>query len=692
MTKAPDMLAAALAYTEQGFAVFPVKDKKPLTRNGFKDASKDWDVVTAFWHSHPGADVAIATGAVSGIVVLDADSAEGEAHLLELCGGSVPATRIHTTGRGRHYLFRHPGGGIPSRVSLRENLDVRADGGYIVAPPSLHKGTGGRYRVVDPEVPIADLPSTLAVALLEKRDKRGPAPTFALEDEDKVPEGGRNAYLTRAAGKLRGAGGLGIGALRHLLHYYNATLCDPPLPDKEVDHIADSAAKWARGNTVVEELNKVYAIIQAGDRVRVLQERPDGNFGLLAVNEFKVLLGNHMTADEGGRRRPVADVWLASPHRRQYTGIVFEPGKASAPGEYNLFKGWAVVPRPGDCSLFLRHLKENICTGNAEHYSWVLGWFAHIVQKPAEKPGTALVLRGKQGTGKSITGAIVGHLLGRHYTSVATSERVIGRFNSHLAHCLLLQGDEAFWAGDKAGEGALKDLVTSSRQFIERKGIDAVELPNFVRLLITSNARWVVPAGPEERRFGVLDVAEDSMQDRRFFGALMRQMESGGYEALLHHLLAYDLSKVDVGRIPKTAALSEQKISSLPSELKWLLDLLMNGALPGDVEGTGSVSCATLHQNYTQHAQRIGFSRRSSETELGQLLRKFVPACKRRRVSFQQEAGGTKRIPIYSLPSLRECRQTFSEVVGQGFDWPDENEEWLASENNEWLASENDEF
>ncbi len=83
----------------------------------------------------------------------------------------------------------------------------------------------------------------------------------------------------------------------------------------------------------------------------------------------------------------------------------------------------------------------------------------------------------------------------------------------------------------------LKDLITSGVQWIERKGIDAVEVPNYVRVFVTSNSDWVVPAGLEERRFCVIDVAESHMQDKAYFSAIMDQMNNGGYEALLQHLI-----------------------------------------------------------------------------------------------------------------------------------------------------------
>ena len=115
---------------------------------------------------------------------------------------------------------------------------------------------------------------------------------------------------------------------------------------------------------------------------------------------------------------------------------------------------------------------------------------------------------------------IIGSLLGEHYVAVSDPRYVTGRFNSHLVSALLLHADEGFWAGDHAAEGKIKDLVTGDFHFVEFKGKEPIKIRNYVRLLVTGNPDWLVPAGMEERRFAVFDVAEDHMQDHRYFAAI----------------------------------------------------------------------------------------------------------------------------------------------------------------------------
>ena len=272
---------------------------------------------------------------------------------------------------------------------------------------------------------------------------------------------------------------------------------------------------------------------------------------------------------------------MASPHRRKYQDIGFFPGY-SRPDFYNLWRGFAVEPRKGDCSKFLAHLRDNICSGDAGLYAWVIAWLADIFQRPANKCGTSLALRGKQGVGKTKLGEVMGSLLGVHYKLVADPRYVTGRFNSHMISLLMLHADEGFWAGDKKAEGKLKDLVTGNKHPIEFKGKEAFWINNYVRLLVTGNQDWQVPAGFEERRFAVLDVGDAHQQDHAYFAAIDAEMNAGGREALLHHLLfEVDCSAVNLRQIPHTMALVEQKLEAASPEHGWWLDVLRRGVLPG---------------------------------------------------------------------------------------------------------------
>ena len=455
-------------------------------------------------------------------------------------------------------------------------------------------------------------------------------------------------------------------------HRISAHVRDQSRPEEYARKQATNARKTI-AEPAIEELNRSYALILVGDKAAVLKEgaSPEERheFRLLSIGAFNQWLANRI-AMVNGKPAPLARYWLNHSRRRQYEGLVFAPGREIT-AHYNLWRGFAVEPRPGDCSKFLAHVQDNACRGNRTLFNWVVAWFADIMQHPAAKCGTSLVLRGKMGTGKTKIGDVIGSLLGDHYVLVADPRYITGRFNSHLVSCLLLHADEGFWAGDKSAEGKLKDLITGDTHHIEFKGKEPIRVRNFVRLFVTGNPDWLVPAGLEERRFAVIEMGEARMQDHDYFAAIDVEMSNGGREALLHYLLNFDTSSVNLRQIPRTTALWEQKLASLTPEQGWWLDVLRAGRLPGFSAAPGRVSVGTMFEDYVQHAQKSGARRRSIETQLGIFLRKMVPGV---RKTFE----GTAKIATYTFPPLKECRAEFEKAVQAAGDWGDGPEEWVA--------------
>ena len=430
-------------------------------------------------------------------------------------------------------------------------------------------------------------------------------------------------------------------------------------------------------NRHVAELNKMYALVMVGDKAAVMRETATEGIRFWAVTSFSQWLANRslkFQTTEGVKNIPLAQYWLRHPQRRQYEGIVFDPTRLVVPGHYNLWRGFTVEPIAGDCTKFLAHLKDNVARGDEYLFRWVIGFFAHIMQHPDKKEGTALALRGLQGVGKTKVGEIIGALLGPHYALVADPRYVTGRFNSHMVSLLLLHCDEAFWAGDHTAEGKVKDLTTGHSHFIELKGKEPVRVNNLLRLFVTGNPQWIVPAGFGERRFAVLDVGEDHKEDHAYFAAIDKEMDNGGREALLHYLLNFHLSTVNLRVIPKTAALLDQKIASLTVNQNWWLDVLQRGELPELILWSDAFhcSCYLLHENYIKRTNQTGRERKSTETTLGMFLAKMVPGLKRIRPTV---AKG-KSAYVYEFPSLAICREHFVKMVQSTITWDEPAAEW----------------
>ncbi|MHB1255100.1 MAG: bifunctional DNA primase/polymerase [Dethiobacteraceae bacterium] len=260
---------AALAYASRfGWAVLPlhsIRDgactcgksdcpspaKHPLIRNGVKDASRDPAVIAAWWKRWPFANVGIATGEASGFFVLDVDGQTGEESLadLEEKNGKLPATVEAITGSGgRHILFKCPSDtGVGNKVALAPGLDIRGDGGYIVAAPSLH--VSGRVYTWElssrpGEAEMAAAPAWL-LDMIKPVGDTGQAGKSSNEWQRLATtpalEGERNGRLAVIAGHLLRRYVDPHLALE-LLKTFNAQKCSPPLQEDEVLRIAESVA------------------------------------------------------------------------------------------------------------------------------------------------------------------------------------------------------------------------------------------------------------------------------------------------------------------------------------------------------------------------------------------------------------------------------------------------------------------
>jgi hypothetical protein len=437
---------------------------------------------------------------------------------------------------------------------------------------------------------------------------------------------------------------------------------------------SDAGPPADRKAEIIEALNQEYALVMVGGGVAVLREGTDAEgrfeYRLMSTDAFREKL---RPQKEFLNEKPVghATIWLNDARRREYDGIVFAPG-LETPKYYNLWREPEIEPNAtASCARFLDHVFHNVCRGEDALFAWVMGWFASIFQFPRAKTGNALVLRGAQGAGKTIVGQIVGRLLGRHYTLAGDPRFVTGRFNAHLANCLLLQLDEATWGGDHVATGKLKDLITGDTQMIEFKGKEPITVKNYVRLMISSNNDWVVPAGLEERRFATLDIGEEQMQNASYFRAIMKEQATGGDGALLHYLRNFDLSEIDLSQIPRTAALFEQKNASLTPEMSWWLDVLHAGQLPGDKHGTGTAPVVTVYDAYLEHARNRGVTRRGNDTALGIFLHRYVPDLTRARLTL--DSG--RRTYCYEFPKLSVCRRAFDLAARTASAW-DPLEEW----------------
>jgi len=417
---------------------------------------------------------------------------------------------------------------------------------------------------------------------------------------------------------------------------------------------------------VIDELNEKHFVTRVGGKTIVANEDYDPAMERKMLtysspSDLKNFYSNRFIEFEN-RRVQLGKYWFNHPDRRQYNGISFMPGESSPyQGNFNLWGGFNVDQIPSNSenpddieafSWFLDHIHQNIANCDYQTTAYVIGWMADLVQYPRKRLGVSLVLRSDaQGTGKGLFAKIFGHLFGNHYLHITNTRHMTGHFNAHLINCVLLFADEAFWAGDKQSEGTLKTLITDEFRVIEIKGKDAFQVRNFTRLLIASNKSWVVPTELLDRRFVILNVNQQRARDTEYFGKMMKQMESGGYEALLWFLLNL---KIDIDLrncMPETDAMKDSKVYGMTPVQTFWYEILVEGEFESEHGWEEPHKKRNLYQSFKEQ------SKKNEHTSREVFMKEL-----KRIVDFEETRINRERSLIFA--PLEECRDDFEKRFG----------------------------
>lgn len=383
------------------------------------------------------------------------------------------------------------------------------------------------------------------------------------------------------------------------------------------DPLAPDAVAGNKFDELVARMNEEYAIVSVAGKIKILREKEAEHdtmmhYDLMDKDSFGLLLNNERIGILGANGKPkmvsVAFIWLAHEYRRTYpNGIGLYPNRASPNGYYNTWNGFSVTPRPGDCSLFLAHIKDIICCGNEEIYEWVIDWMADLIQEPDEPKGCAIVMRGGEGIGKGTLANAIGSLFGPHYRHLIDDSHLTSNFNAHLLDAIVVFADEITWGGNKKTDGKLKGMVTERNLVGERKGIDAILYRNMIHLIIASNNDWVVPAGADSRRWLVLDVNKIRANDVQYFNSIRDELDNGGREALIFMLMSREI-KSNLRRALETSALQDQRAMSAQEDtlLSWWSRCLISSVIEAPDEKEFEPGQDT-QENWPSYVDKVAF-------------------------------------------------------------------------------------
>ena len=721
-TTSQSEFAALLA--KSGLPVFPceVNSKLPAIKNYPDRATTDQKQVKAWWNGTPK-NVAVSTGHAGDggiLTVVDVDVKDGKGgdttlFQLEAEGFEFPPTfEVKTPSNGRHLYYNAPIALRQGVNTLGQGIDTRCVGGYVLAPGSVIDDR--KYEVVN-KSHIAAAPAWL-VERLGGVQERAEIKAEALEgiEPDRAAQRA-SQWLLNAPLAIEGQGGddttykvalhlkdLGCDADQALgaMTLWNER-CLPPWSQEELEAKVRNAFKYGRDPQgiaapeavfdAIEEpeaekesihplhkMNETFAFVFSGGTGNILWETssPDGSYIFHLMNKqsfFDMNAGKKLPI--GDKSKAVAQLWMEWPGRRSYDGVVFEPGLTVDEKWYNMWHGFSTQPADSPdhpmVERWKEHLFENICNKDKNLADWLTCWFAHLIQKPYEKPLVAIVFRGGKGVGKNALVERISKLLGGHAMTTARRRYLVSNFTAHLQYSLLFILDEAFWSGDKECEGVVKDLVTGAKHVIEPKGKESYTVRNLTRVVVIGNEEWLVPASEDERRWAVFEVGEGRRQDRKYFEEMRLGLdEQGGAAHLLRYLMDYKITQ-DVNQAPNTVGLVSQKISSLEPVQQWWYDTLSAGTIAGG--DWGGEWPDTIPSNRLRDALRRWVGNRNikgrlpNDVNFGKILHQMAPGFEKKKLGSRLAEGDTSY--AYFKASLADLRQEFDAYIGGSTPWPE---------------------
>jgi hypothetical protein len=603
-----------------------------------------------------------------------------------------------------------------------EGLDYQSKNCAVIYTNGLHiqiysRAHGDAYAYAAPfdDEPLAELLARIVARASEARaaaEAREPRKRGRTLDELKAMlEAGRKSGkwfmpLVRTLASL-----IGRGWPNDAIRLVVAPICEGNITDEQLAKLIEKArVKFSKPDAEasgpnadpdfdLKAMNAKHAVLPIGGKTRVvkfgeLEEFPGRETIIMTqtLGDFAALNNKyrHFFVNKKGETDwlPMGTYWINHHNRRQYDGgMAFMPREDGDVGDrLNLWHGFGVRPAKGNCERFLDFACDVICSSNEEDFDYLIKREALILQQRIRTEVALGLMTIEEGCGKGFYEKVMRHLLGTHAMQLGKSEHIIGKFNPHLETLLRLTADEALFVGDPRHRNALFGMITEPTMEIEPKNCGVYTAPNYLNISMLSNAEHYIPVSSTARRFFAPTVSNKRMGDHTYFAALQKELDNGGYEALLHHLLyEVKLEGFNVRNVPQTAALRKQRDQSLPPLESWWVELLESGSLRGsdpreprkavsthysrtvtvEIEGRFGVGKSTQVRTFTQpglydQARAIEPRLRGhfSDLLLGTFLKKM--GCDNGRKVLRRQG--------WTFPELKHCRAEWEKAY-PGWKW-----------------------
>jgi hypothetical protein len=284
--------------------------------------------------------------------------------------------------------------------------------------------------------------------------------------------------------------------------------------------------------------------------------------------------------------------WMKDEDIKTFKRINFYPDISKCPkNEYNIFNGLEIQKNNihinkndmmDNIKPIINHI--NLLVGDTkENLNYMLKWLAHLVQKPGELLGIAVVFVSKQGTGKNLFTDFIGNkIIGKKYFySTCDTEHIYGRFAQGLKNKLLINLDEASGKDNFQNSDKLKNLITAPEIIYEQKNMDSIVIKNYARYIFTTNNKTAVKIEHSDRRFLIYKSIDTHRNNKEYFNSLIKCMSDIKVQASFYkYLLNIDIENYDfVNNRPITEIYTEMQEVNTPLEIKFIINLIETNKL-----------------------------------------------------------------------------------------------------------------
>ena len=524
------------------------------------------------------------------------------------------------TPRGRHvyYRARPLPDGYRFKQELQKHVEVKkgritevgrvSSAGFITAAGSVRDGF--RYELEGEIIDAPLIPEELFLRCIE------PAPVLSHTDDapmelqvvkelltqldpDLYRDGGSQDFFKLMAAVHHATGGSDDG-LKLLLDFYGG---QPPgsltrrypslkiyagVTGRSLSYLAERELKnlkmtplrpytelvnnWPydlSGAQAVDLLN-CYIKFVSSEEKRPILIRSEQGWTFHSTEHVATMFKPYTFSVSEGGAKPAFSLWLASSARSECARARNFYGKMTYDSDFDTWTGFAVEPIQGDVSPVLNIIKQSLCSGIPEQYDYMIKWLARTVQYPGEKLGVALLLRGTHGTGKSVIAGLMQEIFGESGAITLESSRGCSSFNKDIpGKAIVVLTEFSLPRTDsKAGESALKSLITEEGMTSEGKCADRKQSTNCANVILTMNNDALFNVAPTERRYFMPDMCDAFAQTEageEMFDEFFNWKANKGASKFLFYLLSdVETNGWKQRRIPYSASYARFKGDTAP--------------------------------------------------------------------------------------------------------------------------------